>query len=88
MKLSLKKAFLNHSNHRQQRGFLKNLGFILVFSYLAMWLWNSFVPGVSQLAAITYWQALGFLLLVGFLSGRLVIFSKISHRNNHQLQEN
>ncbi len=86
MSFNFEKAFLNYSGTRQQRGFLKNLGLILIFSSLAMWLWNSVVLGVSQLASITYWQALGFVLVVSFLSGRLVISSKTSRRNKHQLQ--
>lgn len=55
---------------------LKILGFIILgalfvfaFGYLTMWLWNWLVPTLFHGPVITFWQALGLLLLSKILFG-------------------
>jgi hypothetical protein len=40
-----------------------------LFSLLVMWLWNHLMPAVFGLHTITYWQALGLLVLSKILLG-------------------
>jgi hypothetical protein len=58
--------------HRILRG-LKFLLFILlaatVFSFVVMWLWNRLMPAIFSLHAISFWQALGLLVLSRILFG-------------------
>jgi hypothetical protein len=44
---------------------------IALFSYVVMSLWNSILPGVIHVSAITFWQAAGILLLSKILFGGL-----------------
>jgi hypothetical protein len=41
------------------------LFFAITFPFL--WLWNGLMPDIFGLKEITYWQAVGLLLLAGFL---------------------
>ncbi|MFZ0960956.1 MAG: hypothetical protein WAO35_08620 [Terriglobia bacterium] len=62
-------------------GILRGLKFLLfvllaaaVYAFVVMWLWNGLTPAIFGLHAITYWQALGLLVLSkilfsGFLGG-------------------
>lgn len=43
--------------------------FVAVFSFFVMRLWNWLIPGVFGWHAITYWQALGLLVLSKILFG-------------------
>lgn len=43
--------------------------FVAVFSFFVMQLWNWLIPGVFGWHAITYWQALGLLVLSKILFG-------------------
>ncbi len=88
MKIDLKKALLNHAAHPQHNGLIKKLGFLLLFSYLAMWLWNNIFPAVLDLTVISYWHTLGFLFLASFFSDRLRIFGNKSHPTKHKTQGN
>ena len=58
--------------HRILRG-LKVLLFIVlaatVFSFAVLWLWNHLMPVIFGLHAITFWQALGLLVLSKILFG-------------------
>ena len=58
--------------HRILRG-LKVLLFVLlaatVFSFAVMWLWNWLMPAIFGLHAISFWQALGLLVLSKILFG-------------------
>jgi hypothetical protein len=58
--------------HRILRG-LKFLFFVLlaatVFSYAVLWLWNWLIPAIFGLHAISFWQALGLLVLSKILFG-------------------
>ena len=43
---------------------------LAVFSFVAMWLWNHLMPALFGLRAISFWQALGLLVLSRLLFGR------------------
>lgn len=43
--------------------------FLAVFSYFVMWLWNWLMPMLFGLRVITFWQALGILVLSKILFG-------------------
>jgi hypothetical protein len=56
-----------------KRKFLFGLLFILIFLLLAcvvMYLWNILLPKVLHVTVISYWQALGLLVLCRILFGR------------------
>ena len=66
----------NSKNNRSfwlRRG-LRFLAFGLLFGALLGWvvmsLWNALLPGILGVSAITFWQALGLLLLSRILFGR------------------
>ncbi len=42
---------------------------ILVFGGLVMWLWNNILPAVIGVGVITFWQAVGLLVLCRILFG-------------------
>jgi len=41
----------------------------LVLAYPVMWLWNWLMPDIFGLTTLSFWQALGLLLLSGVLIG-------------------
>jgi Ca2+/H+ antiporter, TMEM165/GDT1 family len=38
-------------------------GFLVLFTFIVMWLWNAILPAVLGVKMITFWQALGILVL-------------------------
>lgn len=42
---------------------------VLVFGGLVMWLWNSILPSVLGVGMLTFWQAVGLLVLCRILFG-------------------
>ena len=42
---------------------------VLLFGALVMWLWNNILPAVLGVGALTYWQAVGLLVLCRILFG-------------------
>ena len=51
-------------------GFLMmGAGFLLLFGTVVMMLWNWLIPGIFAGPEITFWQALGILLLARILTG-------------------
>jgi Ca2+/H+ antiporter, TMEM165/GDT1 family len=50
---------------------------VLAFSYLVMFLWNAILPEVVHVNPITYWQAMGLLVLSRLL------FGGFGFRGNH-----
>ncbi|MCU7613952.1 hypothetical protein N0B16_05840 [Chryseobacterium sp. GMJ5] len=42
---------------------------LLAVALIVMWLWNSILPDVLSVKAITYWQAMGILVLSKILFG-------------------
>ncbi|OIQ39125.1 MAG: hypothetical protein BM563_04755 [Bacteroidetes bacterium MedPE-SWsnd-G1] len=47
------------------------VGFIALFGYVTMRLWNWLMPEIFDLTTITYWQAIGLLILAKFFFGGL-----------------
>ena len=43
--------------------------FAFLVGYVVMWLWNWLMPHIFGLTTITYWQAVGLLILAKFLFG-------------------
>jgi hypothetical protein len=63
------------------------VGLIALFGYVTMWLWNTLMPAIFGLATVTYWQAVGLLLLAklffgGFEGGRGKGSSKKRHKSH------
>ena len=63
--------------YRYQFGFRKKfifipflvVGAIALFSYVVLLLWNGLLPDILHVSAITYWQAMGILVLCKILFG-------------------
>lgn len=64
-------------------GILIAVSFALLFGYVTMLLWNAVLPDIGSLPALTYWQAVGILLLARLLTGR---FSHGGHGHPHALR--
>jgi len=45
------------------------LGMLALISYVVMLLWNNLLPDIFHITAITYWQAVGLLILSKILFG-------------------
>jgi len=45
------------------------IAFLFLLPYAVMWLWNTILPGVIGVKAITYWQAAGIFILSKILFG-------------------
>ncbi|MBI2417900.1 MAG: hypothetical protein HYV28_08355 [Ignavibacteriales bacterium] len=45
------------------------IGGIALFGYIVMLLWNALMPAIFNLASISFWQALGLLVLSKILFG-------------------
>ncbi|HSR81696.1 MAG TPA: hypothetical protein VLL28_13050 [Hyphomicrobiaceae bacterium] len=41
----------------------------IIFVFVFRWIWNHTVPGVFGLKTITFWQAVGILILASILTG-------------------
>lgn len=52
-------------------GILAGIAFALLFGYVIMWLWNWLMPDIFGLTLITYWQAVGILVLGKLIFGGL-----------------
>ncbi|MGI9550099.1 MAG: hypothetical protein ACR2MT_02775 [Aurantibacter sp.] len=52
-------------------GILAGIAFALLFGYIIMWLWNWLMPAIFGLTVITYWQAVGILVLGKLIFGGL-----------------
>lgn len=59
--------------HRRHKGFFFfpfiALAFLLFMGGVVMWLWNAILPDLVDVHAITYWQAVGLLVLCRILFG-------------------
>jgi hypothetical protein len=58
----------------------------LLLSIAVMFLWNAILPQVTQLNKITYWQALGLMILCRVLFGRFNFGDK-GRNSKHFLKE-
>jgi Ca2+/H+ antiporter, TMEM165/GDT1 family len=88
---------LNLEDFRERRIWNKRAMFIpvaivtgiLIFGSLVMYLWNTILPGVLGVQTITFWQAVGILILSKILFGGFP--GRHSHRgfykHNHDLRE-
>lgn len=50
-------------------GIAAAIGFFILFGYIVMWLWNGLVPEIFNLPEVTYWQAVGLLILFKIFFG-------------------
>lgn len=48
---------------------LVGIGFVFVFGYIVMWLWNAILTKAIGANPLTYWQAIGLLVLCRILFG-------------------
>lgn len=73
----MKKYFLLGALRFIAFGFL----FLLLAGWLTMWLWNTILPPVLHVGTLTFWQAIGLLILSRLLFGNF----KGKHRQHrHQ----
>lgn len=71
--MSIFNHFHHGSDHRSHKAFriggwvvfglVLATGFALLFGFVVAWLWNAVIPGIFGLGTITYWQAVGLLIL-------------------------
>ncbi len=62
-----------HSKSRPPKVFfmvILGVGILLLVGYIVMLLWNAIIPRVINASVITYWQAMGLLILSRILFGR------------------
>jgi hypothetical protein len=58
---------------------------LVAFTFVVMWLWNWLVPGLFSGPAVTWWQALGLLLLSKILLTGVIGHGPGSHpRHDHE----
>jgi hypothetical protein len=50
-------------------GLLIAVIFFILFTFVFRWIWNAVVPEVFGLKVITFWQAIGILILASILFG-------------------
>lgn len=50
-------------------GIVAAICLVALFGYVVMWLWNALVPEIFGLTTISYWQAVGLLVLFKLLFG-------------------
>jgi Ca2+/H+ antiporter, TMEM165/GDT1 family len=64
-------SYMDHSGRRNKKGLFVFLMCALVFAAGAavMLLWNALIPNIFGVNSITYWQALGLLILARLLTG-------------------
>jgi hypothetical protein len=75
----------HHNHHHPRGGWIFKLAIfaiaaVIVFGFVVMTLWNWLMPVIFGLSAITFWQALGLLVLSWILFGGLRGFG---HRHGH-----
>ncbi|WP_111308445.1 hypothetical protein [Confluentibacter sediminis] len=70
---------------KQKRKFFFIVPIVILFglSFIVMWLWNAILPEVIFVNSITYWQAMGILVLSKILFGG---FSKCGN-HKHSMQK-
>ncbi len=71
MKIDFKGILFNRHQSIRKSGKLKAMTIILLLSYMMMLIWNNLASGTYAMIEMSYWQALGILLIASFLSGRL-----------------
>jgi hypothetical protein len=66
--------------------FIFSIAALFLFSFIVMNLWNAILPAVIHVTAITFWQALGILILSKILFGGFG-GRRWGGRRNHFMQE-
>ncbi|WP_100610273.1 hypothetical protein [Confluentibacter lentus] len=71
---------MNHT-FRSKRKFFFLVPIVILFglTFIVMWLWNAILPEIIYVKSITYWQAMGILVLSKILFGS---FSKCGNPNH------
>lgn len=66
------------NNCKNKKPFFLLIPFLILFGLtgIVMWLWNSILPNVLGVQAVTFWQAMGILVLSKILFGGLGGFRK------------
>jgi hypothetical protein len=84
----------HHDHHHRRGGWLFKLAIfaiaaVVVFGFLVMELWNWLMPAIFGLTTITFWQALGMLVLSWILFGGLRGFGHGHHHGHwrHRIAE-
>ncbi len=63
------------------------VGFLALFSFIVMQLWNNVLVNVVHVSAVNFWQALGILVLAKILFGGFRGAHWGRHRWNQQMQQ-
>ena len=63
------------------------VAFVSLFSYIVMALWNAILPEVLHVQAITFWQAMGILVLSKILFGGFGGWGGRKHEWKQKMQE-
>lgn len=56
---------------------------LVVFTFIFMWIWNLVMPDVFSVKSITFWQALGILILASILFGGHRVVNVYQHPTPH-----
>lgn len=64
-------------------GIMAAIAFVVLFGFVIMWLWNWLMPEIFGLITITYWQAVGLLILFKILFGGFG-GGKSHHKSSHK----
>jgi len=70
----------NKFRHRRKFFFIIPIAILFALTAIVMWLWNAILPDVLGVQALSYWQAMGILVLSKILFGGFGGFRK--HRNH------
>jgi hypothetical protein len=64
-------------------GIIAAAAFAVLFGYIVMWLWNWLLPTLFGFKAITFWQAVGIVILAKIIFGNTCHRSGRYHRSRH-----
>ncbi|MFT5859171.1 MAG: hypothetical protein ACI865_001269 [Flavobacteriaceae bacterium] len=65
-------------------GIVAITGLAILFGFVVMWLWNWLMPELFDLPKVTYWQAVGLVILLKILIGGCGGRGKSSHSHSHK----
>ncbi len=88
MKIDFKGKLYNRHQSIQKSGKLKAMTIILLLSYMMMLIWNNLASGTYAMIEMSYWHALGILLIASFLSGRLFSSERTTSSYNIDAKRN
>ena len=58
------------------------IGVCVLFGFVVMWLWNGLMPAIFGLTKLTYWQAVGILILAKIIFGGFGMNDSGSHKKS------